>query len=320
MDVDKALEELEELFRWGFEEKWSNLRKFGNLIQVIGESRVSFTSEQHSHLFNIAIDVFNKGVSKVGLFSTIDHFSRLLLNSGYRASEWNNHAEYVNPKNPELLAVKFELAVELLKRNNILKSGEPIELVDFGTFGIGGRDRFRTGVLIQTQTRIFAVGEDHRGNRNCYILYPDRAEHAYYRTMDYIDFEPEDKVELTRSILFGKLIDITKKSIRHSRTYPRVIPGPSFIDYRLPDGGYVQTGELFIRISLRSFGNRSRKNERTQKLLRAIAGGIASAGREGETVELPDMSMNTPIIIIRLILAVTIAVIVIVYLLVTYVF
>jgi len=117
-----------------------------------------------------------------------------------------------------------------------------------------------------------------------------------------------------------KQIRIRKKNLKHLWTYRRNLYGPLFFRHRLTDSQHVSTDDISFEIVLENYKDKNRLKERYQKLVRTIAQRIVSAGPEGEMIEISDMSMNVPLIIIRLVLAVTIAVVVIAYLLLTYVF
>jgi len=326
LDVDTALAGMKALFRdkrTGLEaaKDWGDVGRFNRLDRAIRESPVPITPEQLTQIYDLAIEVPSNGVSSIGIMSSIHQFAYLLHAIGYRSRDWSRHAEYVNPRDHELLAIRFELAVEFLKRNNILRPHESVQLLDVGYYRAGKASRqLRVGIILQTQYRFFVIGRNRRAARGCYIMYPDREEHAYYGTMDYIELEGDDRVESTRSIISWRRISVWKKNVEHCLTYPRYIFGPGHLRWRLAEGEQVQSGEFQVQLSLENFKNKSRLRERHHRLLKAIAGSIASVEPEGEMVEiLPDMSMNIPLIIIRLVAAAGIIFVVLAYLLLEYV-
>jgi len=265
MDVEQALTEMKILFRWArtgiTPDDWREVRKFNELVGAILESPEQVTTEQIHRIYDLAIDVLSKGVSTIGSLSTIDAFAHLLFAIGYRTPTWSMQAEFVNPEDPELLAVKFELAADFLKRNNILNPEESVKFLDTGRFYTTG-DRStssREGVILLTQNRIIVVGGDEDDEYYCTILYPDRAEHAYYGSLDYIELEADDRVEFGRGIILNNL-DIWKRNVRHNQTW-QALPGTF---------GRVFTGQLKFSILLHDFGNKKRLKERYMSLLEAI--------------------------------------------------
>jgi len=235
-------------------------------------------------MFDIAMEILTKGVSHIGVFSTIYQFSHILFNTGYRGIDptCRRHAENVNPKEPEVQTIMFELAVEFLKRNNILKSGEAIEILDTGRFVIGKNSgHIRSGPFVVTQNRLLSLGKDRRDDFSCYILYPDVEEHDYYGSVDYIEFDADDTVKLKWGLIMQGL-EIWKQNLPHIRTWRRQLYGPLFYRYRLADGAEAKTGKFRLRISLTNFKGRTHLRERLERLLEVIRRGIASASIQNQ--------------------------------------
>ena len=280
IDINTALDEMESLFSWGFPKE--SAMRFPKLVREIVESQVPVTQEQHARIACIGIDVLSKGVSKLGFWPTIDHFSHLLFEAGYRAKEWTKEADHVAPRDTGILPIKFELAVEFLKKIGLLRANADVDLVDYGEFMFPQESgRFRDGVLVLAKRRLFVVGKDHPHEYEFHIMYPDRTRHRFYGSLDYIDFERDDRVEFGRGV-FLKHIDIHKKDVRYALKHPRKIYGPLFYRYRLPDGWEVHTGEVHFKIGLEKFKDRHRRKERYLKLLEGIRAGIKSAESQYE--------------------------------------
>jgi len=274
IDINTALDEMESLFSWGFEEK--NVKEYHRLHHAVVESKGHITQEHHSRILDIAIGALAKGVSKLARYPSIIGFTSLLYDSGYRSNEWEEKARHICPSDSKVLGVMFHLVVEFLKRNCILRPNETVELIEYGDFVIGRLSgRIREGVVFTTQERLFSVGKDHRHELANHILYPDRAKHRYYGSMDYIDFEAGDRVVFGRAIL-SRRIKITKKSLRYARTHPRRIYG---LGVKLDPAWNIRTGECDISIYLEPFRHSERRmlKERYMKLLEEIQRGIASA-------------------------------------------
>ncbi|MFQ5885435.1 MAG: hypothetical protein ACE5IO_10100 [Thermoplasmata archaeon] len=282
--VDEALDEIDVLFDEGFPLK--NMGRYGKLIKFIRKSQAPFTAEQQSRIYDNAISLLRKGIHQLADFvHTIDHFADFLLFTGYKANEWLEHAEYVDPENPDMLAIKFELAVKFLREIGILKPGESPEILDYGMVLLGG-GQDRVGVILHTQNRLVVVGKDKVGDRADIILYPELEEHdyspdimeeyAYYGAMDYIYLESGNEVKISKS-LFGPAIDVSKETIRYLHRSPRHLYGPLFFKTRLSDKVRIETGGIVIRTLLEKFKSSERMAERCDRLFGRIQEAIESA-------------------------------------------
>jgi hypothetical protein len=264
MDVDEALDEIESMIRGDFDPE--KPEKFGPILGAFRTSRSPVTGEQHLRLIGIAIQLLTMGYPSLGPLSTLEEFSELLFDSGYRTTQWTDQAKSVNPKKYEKRAIVYELALEFLKSIGLINSDNQVEIIEPGSIDIGHiSGRFRYGVIVLVRDRIYVVGKDYPHDRSCYILYPDLEEKSYYGSLDYIDLDKVDKVEKVWKP-FHKKVDLWSDRIEYLRTTPRHLYGPLFFKIRMPDKTEIQRGEFRVQVRPEGYKDKNVLKEKLEIL------------------------------------------------------